>query len=432
MAINFPNSPVLNEPYTYNGVTWKWDGVSWVVSNDNLRGATGATGAIPTDYVSAINGSTGSLGLSAGDNITITLSGRTFTIASTATAGGITGPYVRTVNGFTGGVTLAAGSGITLSSINGTISIAITGTVTGSTGATGATGNTGNTGNTGATGSGYTAIGLSGGFLWVSPVLNDGTRGASFSIGYVQGNTGNTGNTGNNGNTGNTGATGSGYTAIGLSGGFLWISPIDGFGIRGASFSIGYVIGPTGATGRTGNTGSTGTTGSGYTAAGLSGGFLWISPIDGFGIRGASFSIGFVQGNTGNTGNLGTTGSTGSTGSGYTAIGLSGGFLWISPVLNDGTKGASFSIGYVVGPTGATGNDGAPGTITGSYVSALNGFTGGVTLAEGTNVTISSVGNIITINSSGSGSGTSGVSTYDGRTGDIVTPPLLLYSLGII
>ena len=46
--------------------------------------------------------------------------------------------------------------------------------------------------------------------------------------------------------------------------------------------------------------------------------------------------------------------------------------------------------------------------------------------------TINSVGNIITINSSGAGGGLAGVSTYDGRTGDIFTPPLILYALGII
>ena len=87
-------------------------------------------------------------------------------------------------------------------------------------------------------------------------------------------------------------------------------------------------------------------------------------------------------------------------------------------------------MGYIQGSTGATGAD---GVVSGNYVSLLNGFTGGVTLAQGTNVTISSVGNIITINSSGSGSPSGNyVNTYDGRTGDVVTPPLLLYSLGII
>ena len=39
------------------------------------RGATGATGTIPSDYVSGINGLTGALGLTVGGNITLTLTG---------------------------------------------------------------------------------------------------------------------------------------------------------------------------------------------------------------------------------------------------------------------------------------------------------------------------------------------------------------------
>ncbi len=30
MPLNFPNSPVLNDTYTYNGKTYVWDGSSWV------------------------------------------------------------------------------------------------------------------------------------------------------------------------------------------------------------------------------------------------------------------------------------------------------------------------------------------------------------------------------------------------------------------
>ena len=29
MAINFPNTPTLNETHTEVGKTWKWDGVTW-------------------------------------------------------------------------------------------------------------------------------------------------------------------------------------------------------------------------------------------------------------------------------------------------------------------------------------------------------------------------------------------------------------------
>jgi hypothetical protein len=58
------------------------------------QGNTGATGPVG-DYVISVNGLTGAVGLSAGSNITITQSGNTLTIASTAsgsgTPAGITG-----------------------------------------------------------------------------------------------------------------------------------------------------------------------------------------------------------------------------------------------------------------------------------------------------------------------------------------------------
>lgn len=40
MAINFPNSPSLNEKYTENNKTWVWDGIAWnvVEGNSNYKG----------------------------------------------------------------------------------------------------------------------------------------------------------------------------------------------------------------------------------------------------------------------------------------------------------------------------------------------------------------------------------------------------------
>ena len=53
--------------------------------------------------------------------------------------------------------------------------------------------------------------------------------------------------------------------------------------------------------------------------------------------------------------------------------------------------------------------------IAGNFVNTLNGFTGGVTLAQGSNVTIGNSGNIITISSSGGG----GSAAVTGITGTV-------------
>ena len=31
MAIDFPASPSTNDTHTHNGLTWKWDGTSWIL-----------------------------------------------------------------------------------------------------------------------------------------------------------------------------------------------------------------------------------------------------------------------------------------------------------------------------------------------------------------------------------------------------------------
>lgn len=55
---------------------------------------------------------------------------------------------------------------------------------------------------------------------------------------------------------------------------------------------------------------------------------------------------------------------------------------------------------------------------SGNFVNTLNGFTGGVTLAQGSNITIGNSGNIITISSSGGG-GTAAVTSISGTTNEI-------------
>lgn len=44
MSLNFPNSPSVNDLYTFNGKTWKWDGVSWISFGEFLPGPQGPQG----------------------------------------------------------------------------------------------------------------------------------------------------------------------------------------------------------------------------------------------------------------------------------------------------------------------------------------------------------------------------------------------------
>ena len=44
-ALNFPNSPTLNDIHTENNASWKWDGTSWIRQGDSgAQGAQGSSG----------------------------------------------------------------------------------------------------------------------------------------------------------------------------------------------------------------------------------------------------------------------------------------------------------------------------------------------------------------------------------------------------
>lgn len=65
-AIDFPDSPTLNQLFTVGDVTWYWDGSVWRISNS--QGATGPTGPVgptgPTgpQGIQGITGPTGPTG----------------------------------------------------------------------------------------------------------------------------------------------------------------------------------------------------------------------------------------------------------------------------------------------------------------------------------------------------------------------------------
>ena len=62
-ALNFPNSPSLNDTHTENGVTFKWNGAAWDRLGDiGAQGAGGATGAQGATGSTGAQGATGSTG----------------------------------------------------------------------------------------------------------------------------------------------------------------------------------------------------------------------------------------------------------------------------------------------------------------------------------------------------------------------------------
>jgi hypothetical protein len=199
---------------------------------------------------------------------------------------------------------------------------------TGSTGSIGPTGSTGETGSTGPTG----------------PTGPTGATGSTGPIGPV-------GPTGNTGATGPTGERGLGYTNATIVNGNLFFTILNSDDSLGSQITVGYVIGSTGSTGATGptgsigpigNTGSTGATGQngisgyGYTGAQIVNGFLYLSQVDPNGSIGASYSIGYVRGNTGPTGPQYT---------GISPIIVSSGALTISHAQSPLSSGFTYSIG---------------------------------------------------------------------------------------
>ena len=61
MGIDFPSSPSAGDTYTYEGETYRYNGVAFVKVRDRVTSFNGATGSI--EGVSSVNGLTGSVTL---------------------------------------------------------------------------------------------------------------------------------------------------------------------------------------------------------------------------------------------------------------------------------------------------------------------------------------------------------------------------------
>jgi len=275
MAIDFPNSPSLNQSFTAGGSTWTWDGIAWTLERittgaQGPQGATGATGpAGPTGpQGTSINVKTSvatvallpSSGNSANDARVVDADGDLYIWggSSWSSAGQIVGPQgpqgVQGIQGLTGATGAAS-------------------TVAGPTGPTGPTGPSG----TAATISVASTTTLSAGSS--ASVTNTGTTSAAIlSFGIPQGPTGATGATGPQGAqgiqglTGATGATGAASTVAGPTGpqGPQGLTgPTGATGATGAASTVAGPTGPQGPQGATGATGASGTNGTNGTSPSL-------------------------------------------------------------------------------------------------------------------------------------------------------------------
>ena len=65
MPIDFPNSPVVGQVYTYENQTWRWSGYAWmsgILVSESAGGLTGPTGTVGITGSTGPTGPTGSAG----------------------------------------------------------------------------------------------------------------------------------------------------------------------------------------------------------------------------------------------------------------------------------------------------------------------------------------------------------------------------------
>ena len=103
MAINFPNSPSVNDQHTASGVTWTWDGTTWK--------ADGVTSSyvLPTAAANTLGGIKVGTGLSIASNGTLSATASAITVQE---EGNSLNVAATTLN-FVGGNVTATGTGAT-------------------------------------------------------------------------------------------------------------------------------------------------------------------------------------------------------------------------------------------------------------------------------------------------------------------------------
>lgn len=118
MPIDFPTSPSVDDVYTFNGRSWKWNGEGWesVTAAYGPTGPSGSTGPSPISGVNEQTGTSYSLVLS--DNhkmVKLTNSSAvTITVPNASSQSWETGSSVYLVQSGLGQVLIGADTGVTL------------------------------------------------------------------------------------------------------------------------------------------------------------------------------------------------------------------------------------------------------------------------------------------------------------------------------
>jgi hypothetical protein len=217
MAIDFPEFPALNELYAYGSRSWIWDGSKWNL-NSSVVGSS----------VTALNGLSGGVTLSAGSGITLSTSGNTITLSSSSGTQGAQGIQGTSGVGTQGAQGTQGNSGTGAQGAQGTSGV-------GTQGVQGTQGNSG----TGAQGAqGTSGVGTQGA---------QGTQGNSGTGAQGAQGTSGVGTQGIQGIQGIQGAAGigSGYTAAEIRSNYLYVVKIFPDGST-AEINLGF-IGPTGS-----------------------------------------------------------------------------------------------------------------------------------------------------------------------------------------
>jgi|LakMenE18May11ns_1017448.scaffolds.fasta_scaffold9724079_1 hypothetical protein len=131
MPLDFPPSPSLNETYTYAGSVWIFNGSAWQLQFSGTVGNTGATGATGPQGNTGATGATGPQGNTGATGAT----GPQGNTGATGATGPV-GDYVISIRGLTGTLGITNGSGIGLSVSGNTLTVSNTGvlSINGSTG----------------------------------------------------------------------------------------------------------------------------------------------------------------------------------------------------------------------------------------------------------------------------------------------------------